>query len=138
MSSDGNYRQLLRELSAEPGQAVDWAELYARLEHAAEVPLARRRETWGTVPIRRREMAWWEVAARGRVTIPLALAASLAMAVYIGLHPVDSSSGSPSDARDAFEAMVTGATSSQQVVSLLVTSAADVYSPASGTGGDSQ
>ena len=137
------YRELLRELSdeGEAGQTVDWAALHARLEQAAEVPLARRREAWGTVPARRRQVAWWEVAARGRMTIPLALAASLAMAVYIGFRPTDaSSSGSPSasDVRDAFEATVTGATSSQQVALLLMGGGTPTDVESGATGADSQ
>jgi hypothetical protein len=130
------YRAALREaVGSVPLDTVDWDALYARVDAAAAVPLARRRSAAAVRVPRRRDVAWWEYAARpGRAAIPLAVAASLALCAYIGFHPVDTSSVaeasaaagvSSGDVRDAFEATVTGATSSRQVATLLVASPSD-------------
>jgi hypothetical protein len=127
---DAEYRALLREVSgAVPVDRVDWDVLHARVERAAGGALAERRHHQE----RARRVLWWEYAARGRVMIPVALAASLVLAAYVGFQSTDASVGvapvpsrvSTGDVRDAFEASVTGAVPSRRVAVLLVSSPAD-------------
>lgn len=133
-AADAEYRAVLREVSgAAPVDRVHWDAFHARVEHAAEAALAgRRRHDEG------RHIAWWEYTARGRVTIPIALAASLVLAAYVGLQSTDGagvsapaavSPVSTGDVRDAFEASVTGAVPSRRVAVLLVSSPADADAP---------
>jgi hypothetical protein len=133
---DDEYLSLLREASGTvPLGHVNWDALYARVDAAAELPLARRRRG-SAVPVRRvGQGAWWEYAARrGRAAIPLAVAASLAFVAYARAHPIDESTttvASAADVRDAFEATVTDGGTSGQVASLLVASPTDADSVAS-------
>ena len=130
------YRALLREAAGSvPLDAVDWDALYARVDAAAELPLARRRSMAAAGGRSVAGSAWWEYAARrGWTAIPLAVAASLAFVAYVRAHPFEESSvavASAGDARDAFEATVTDGGTSGQVATLLVASPEDAESASS-------
>ena len=138
------YLTALREASGgAPARAVDGDAFHARLAERAALPLARLRGAGRAAPFPSAPPAWWEYAARwARMGLPVAVAAGVALFLYGGPHPAEPGEASVTsetaaeeagiahgrlDARWAFEAAVTGASSARAVVVTLV--------PAAGGGG---
>ena len=149
---------LLAVSGSVPDGSIDWNAFHRRLSLRAELPLARLRHPRlgdaGVVavvrrttptPIRRvtpvRSRPWWEHAAQwSRVTVGLALAASVVFATVARLTPKESAdartqvvaSVTASDAgatRAAFEWAIVGGARAPRIETVLMPSAAELLIP---------